>query len=190
MCEHERERAVDPPLGTAGIEIGASVGVPAPIDVMVEVEGRVDGARLNHRVVDTRTRDTHPGHDIGVHGQPVLPVDNGKPIARLAFQGGVRNGRRVYVHGPAVDVEEPNSQHRSADQCRYRCQKGKPLLDVRLHRSLQNDRRGGSNAAPPFSISRESLVTRRKPPWRLPRRYGRGCEARMRPLPPRRRPGR
>ena len=41
MCEHERERAVDPPLGAPGIEIGASVGVPAPIDVMVEVEGRI-----------------------------------------------------------------------------------------------------------------------------------------------------
>ena len=171
-----------PPSRAGGVEIGASVGVPLAVDVVVEVEGRVARSRLHHRIVDLGSRDAHPGHDVGIHGQPVVPVHHGKAIVFPALAGASRDRRGVYICRPVVDAEEPQPQRRSTDQRRHRHYDRESPFDISVHLNLQKDGRGGSSPPRPLR-SAENPAIPRKPRQQTPRRLmhfgGCGCEAHM-----------
>lgn len=181
------------PRSAQPVEVGASVGVPAAVDVVVEVEGRVVGARLHHRIVDVGSGDAHPGHDIGVHGQPVFPIDFRRAVVLLALGKTSRDGRRAYVDRPVVDAEKPQPQHRSTGQRRHRRHDRESPLDVRSHLNLQKDGRGGPSPPRPLRSAENPAIPRNprlQTPRQLMRSGGCGCEAHTRPQRRRRRPGR
>ena len=159
VAEHESERAVDSPPRAAGVEVGASVGVPAAVDVVVEVEGRIVGARLYHRIVNISPRDAHPRHDVGVHRQPEFPVDRRGAIGcRIASRSICRDRRGVYICRPVMDAEEPQPQRRSTDQRCHRHHDCKSLLDICAHLNLQEDGRGGSSPPRPLRSTGTRLL--------------------------------